>query len=464
MYEVDIAIERNAQTLKVLQPIAEEMTKLKDMEEKAGQPIGRLQYKLKPRSLNSVHIGAIARIYGDQGDEVIQHLLRNPFMVLPILYERMMAKGEEWKKAKEELMKEWKAEIKQHHDGSLDVQSYFYKVALEKSLTDDILMEVCTNLYCVSQIIVHSLNANPFKCVSQECEGIVTSNQDDIQKVEFNKDPNPEMFLFRPYLSISLHNMLPNAYEKAYKFLSSHILGDAVARVWNNFVFPLLGLSGDEAVSDLCKSSRFLPFQICCARPLILLIQNSDTAGQRVKTTIDDDGIILSGKADSLSRYLVKFPFGVGLVRPNAILEVQSSGETSQDVSTQPEMLVDMQVLFGTKDMYIALRLINSLAKVLSELFVTCSESEYNTLVGLASGKDSDTTEYEAQCRKILGTKPRMHVFLNLPFLLKRCTDTILRIAKEDVFIRLSHLSQLQLKVRFTSHCASDVFSSSSTL
>jgi paired amphipathic helix protein Sin3a len=144
MYEVDMAIERNAQTLKHLQPMAEEMTKLKDAEEKAGQPIGRIQYKLKPRSLNSIHIGAIGRVYGDSGDEVIQHLLINPLMVVPIVYQRMKEKDVEWRKTKEELMKEWKEEMKTNHGRSLDVKSHFYKNELEKCLADESLIEVCS--------------------------------------------------------------------------------------------------------------------------------------------------------------------------------------------------------------------------------------------------------------------------------------------------------------------------------
>lgn len=143
MFEVDIAIERNAQTLKVLTPIAEEMKKLKDAEEKSGQPIGRLQYHLKPNSLNSIHIGAIARIYGDSGDEIIQHLLSNPLMVLPIVYERMLEKDREWRKAKVTLMQGWKKEIMQHCHNCLDVKSYFYMAELGKNVSDENFIEVC---------------------------------------------------------------------------------------------------------------------------------------------------------------------------------------------------------------------------------------------------------------------------------------------------------------------------------
>lgn len=137
MHEVDMAIERNVITMRLLEPIADEMAQLRDQEEKAGQPIGRLQYNLKTRTLNSIHIGAIARVYGESGDEVIQHLLRNPLVVVPIVYRRMKEKDVEWRKAKEELTKEWKDALKQHFVGSLDVKSMFCKVDLEKRASDE---------------------------------------------------------------------------------------------------------------------------------------------------------------------------------------------------------------------------------------------------------------------------------------------------------------------------------------
>lgn len=72
MHEVDMAIERNASAMRILEPVAEEATRLREQEEKDGQPIGRLQYQMRHRSLNSIHIGAIARVYGESGEEVLQ--------------------------------------------------------------------------------------------------------------------------------------------------------------------------------------------------------------------------------------------------------------------------------------------------------------------------------------------------------------------------------------------------------
>jgi len=89
MHEVDMAIERNASAMRILEPVAEEATRLREQEEKDGQPIGRLQYQMRHRSLNSIHIGAIARVYGESGEEVLQHLMRNPLVVVPIVFKRL---------------------------------------------------------------------------------------------------------------------------------------------------------------------------------------------------------------------------------------------------------------------------------------------------------------------------------------------------------------------------------------
>ena len=146
MYEVDMAIECNASTMRVLEPVAEEAKRLSLQEERDGQPIGRLQYKLRNRALNSIHIGAIARIYGESGEEVLQHLLRNPLVVVPIVFERLKEKNDEWRKVKKDLNKEWKKTTNENFAGSLDAKSFVYKREIELSFTSDKLLEVRISL------------------------------------------------------------------------------------------------------------------------------------------------------------------------------------------------------------------------------------------------------------------------------------------------------------------------------
>lgn len=170
-----------------------------------------------------------------------------------------------------------------------------------------------------------------------------------------------------------------------------------------------------------------------------------------------EDGEILSvqgGNDPKTVRYLVKFPFGAGLVRANAILEVISPKDATAPVNVDDlhKNLEDPddKILFGTTSMYISLRLFICLATVLCKLNESITDSEYNTLVTLATKQGSDdTVEFETQCRKIAGTLPELHMFLNIPHLVKRCAEAFSHLAKEDESITLAHLSQLQIKVSF---------------
>jgi paired amphipathic helix protein Sin3a len=151
-FEIDMAIERNALAMRQIEPIAEEVQMLREGEEKDGQPIGRLQYKLNHRTLNSIQINAIGRIYGEQGDEVIQHLERNPLAVLPIVYQRLRQKDQEWRKQKSDMMPRWKAGCEANYEGSLDFLCYPKRRALERRFGLEQLREECKMArdYCSS--------------------------------------------------------------------------------------------------------------------------------------------------------------------------------------------------------------------------------------------------------------------------------------------------------------------------
>ena len=152
-FEVDMAIERNALAMRKTEPIAEEVQMLREGEEKDGQPIGRLQYKLNSRTLNSIQINSIGRLYGENGDEVIQYLARNPLAVLPIIYQRLRQKDLEWRKQKSEIMPRWKSGCEANYEGSLDDLCYYKRRSLERTFGSEQLRDECklARKYCSSQ-------------------------------------------------------------------------------------------------------------------------------------------------------------------------------------------------------------------------------------------------------------------------------------------------------------------------
>ena len=150
-FEVDMAIERNAQAMRQIEPFADEVATLRQNEEKDGQPIGRLQYQLKRYAMNTISINAIGRIYGDHGDEVLQHLARNPLVVLPPVFQRLRQKDAEWRKAKLELRERWNILYEENYEGSMDYLCHFYRKELERSFTAHHLLDVS---YWFSAILV----------------------------------------------------------------------------------------------------------------------------------------------------------------------------------------------------------------------------------------------------------------------------------------------------------------------
>lgn len=57
--------------MQVLEPLAEEIAALKAQEEAEGLTAqATIQYKLDKRTLGTIHLNAITRIYGDHGLEV----------------------------------------------------------------------------------------------------------------------------------------------------------------------------------------------------------------------------------------------------------------------------------------------------------------------------------------------------------------------------------------------------------
>jgi paired amphipathic helix protein Sin3a len=242
-FECDMAIERNALAMRKTEPIAEEVQMLREGEEKDGQPIGRLQYKLNARTLNSIQINSIGRIYGDNGDEVIQYLVRNPLAVLPIIYQRLRQKDLEWRKQKSELMPRWKAGNDANYEGSLDNRCYFKRRALERSFGLEQLRDECKQArqYC----------SNP--------------NKRKDSPVSFGLSvPDKSAVFYQPYASIE---MKPGSsvHHKAVSYLIKHIAyrcttnfdaREKVGRIWTEFMLPFFGYPTFWVCDESRKSYR----------------------------------------------------------------------------------------------------------------------------------------------------------------------------------------------------------------
>jgi Sin3 family co-repressor len=247
-YEVDMAIERNAQAMRQIEPFAEEVQALREQEEKDGQPIGRLQYQLNRHALNTIHINAIGRLYGDRGDEVLQHLARNPLVVLPIVYQRLKQKDVEWRKVKSELWDKWNAACEANYEGCMDVRCYPYRRELERTFATTGLLDECKHARSMArhpeQLKDHPATRAFVPVFALSCS-------------------DPGALLFQPHVAIECK--VGPSHKDAFKLVTHQLkesLGvsafdrERIGRIWAEFVVPWFGYPAYWVMDEVRESFR----------------------------------------------------------------------------------------------------------------------------------------------------------------------------------------------------------------
>jgi len=470
-FEVDMAIERNALAMRQIEPIAEEATRLRENEEKDGQPIGRLQYKLNPRTLNSIQINAIGRIYGDIGDEVIEHLNRNPLAVLPIVYQRLRQKDSEWRKQKSELLSKWKAGCEANYEGSLDFQCHFKRRDLEHTLTGDEVLDQCREArsYCSSRDKRAGINA-----------------------VFGLSSPDRSAILYEPYVMVDVK---PDsaAHRTAVRLVTQGTLmyfdpsnsvlkreRQQIGRIWMEFMVPFFNYPIHWVQDESRISFSANPFMTVVAKYAV---------GQSV-STIYGNGTILSfiEDTDLEPRYRVKFPFGIGFISPSAIAYALPPNSTDSyyyvrddnvplemekvkvGEEASPPIRLDkkFKLLFGTEKNYFLLRLYVGLVSLLDEIesylranpaMGDARKSYYNPMRSADEkkatkldfstmilnlqdviAKKQSMKDFESYCRRL--SPEIVHKMVALPKVVHQCSRYMRAVADEDKLLQLHELCQ----------------------
>ena len=77
-FEVDMIIDSNYCTMRILEPIAEEIANIKTLEERgdANGNTPRFSLQLEKRNLSSIHLNSISRLYGEHGGEILEPFIK----------------------------------------------------------------------------------------------------------------------------------------------------------------------------------------------------------------------------------------------------------------------------------------------------------------------------------------------------------------------------------------------------
>lgn len=121
-FELDIVIESNLLTIRVLEAVRRKIDKMSFEERNRF----RLDDSLGGTS-NVIHQRAIRRIYGDKAPEIIEGLKKNPVIAVPLVLRRLRAKDEEWREAQKQFNKIWREQNEKYYLKSLDHQGISFK-------------------------------------------------------------------------------------------------------------------------------------------------------------------------------------------------------------------------------------------------------------------------------------------------------------------------------------------------
>ena len=484
-YEVDMAIERNANAMRQVEPMAEEVTHLRESEEEDGQPIGRMHYKLRSRQLNCSQVNAIARLYGDSGDEVLQHLIRNPVAVLPIVYQRLRQKDAEWRKVKLDMSKRWNAVYESNYEGCLDATCFEYKKDLEKSFDERRLRRECKS-------------ADTFRKEGSHLADEASTRE--FSPIILNGTIDTGTLIFQPHLRVEIDNSMPH--KDAYQLLAAQVAIATngtkfmtekanIARIWAEFMVPMFGYPVHWILNELRDTSRG-------GKPSSVVRY---AVGQKVVTSYGEGVIekVIEGSTKAGLRYQIKLPFvtdrGGAFIRPESIIHavheagkdkfVRDGGKmkplTSKGApSSGVKLDARFTTLFANEIIYRFLRMYCMLVQILSNSKESIQAEKVESADSMdidrkdderTKKKDTKTYDYpaylstaqrflssdmseidfERYCRKT--TKTKVAQLTVIPKLVEKCVDALIRVSRDDVLLTLFDYASERDPIKLRAYC-----------
>lgn len=131
-FEIDMLIDTNLSTIRMLEPLCEEIQHIKQLEEsETGGP--KFNFQLEKRHLSPIHINCISRIYGEYSGEILELLRKNPVGAVPVVLKRLKQKDLEWRKARQDMNKMWREVLATNSERSFDHRSFYHRVQDKRS-------------------------------------------------------------------------------------------------------------------------------------------------------------------------------------------------------------------------------------------------------------------------------------------------------------------------------------------
>jgi len=439
-----------------LEPVAEEIAQL--AEEEQGAPAGtgmggkRYQYVFDKSILLVTHRNSITRIYGDAGQEMLDLMVKNPTVAIPVVVQRLRQKGLEWVAARENLNRHWKELAEVNYYKSLDNRSLTWRTTDKRATsTRTLVAEIKDRAANSGNEGAVALAARLEKAKEEHGSFYEVTMKDLLSpKLDLTNLPKPDKKLFSPHLSLMYENS-SNMQRDAYRIISFALERGATSpsdkerchRLWRDFLGPLFGLSLSwmqrPALDFHESSSADTPTVVSNGEDIIdsdneegSFVDENEIGNNVVTEQLPDRSADVKEsetQSESLMDHhplppgtCVSTVFGKGTVKefrraddtyvvnlrstgtaflqPNAVLcsvlSVETSGFTDQLRSTDRQTLERPNdiLAIGTQSLYLFFRLHQILIRRLNiakeMAYNMCTDRSLSTLVEQMRGSDND--------------------------------------------------------------------------
>lgn len=434
-FEIDMVIDSNAATLRRLEPIAEEIAQLSQQEQitsdlqpnavgskseegRVGGMAGlRFKYTFDRNILGVIHRNSISRIYGDAGPEMLDLIVKNPTVAVPVVVQRLRQKDREWKAVRERLNRQWKELAETNYYKSLDHMSLSWRTTDKRaSSTRTLIAEIKDRAANGGNESASSLQARIDKAKEEHGLFYEVTMMDQLKfKYDLKTLPRPDKKLFTPHMTL-MYEDNSWAQRDAYRIISFALERgntnpadkERCQRLWKDFLGPWFGLSlnwmqrpainfkevpasqpsdtlpsvvstgeysgqddDDEesgSVDDIDLDKNIVAEELPEAKVKDGEAETSQwmdhhplPAGAFVSTSFGE-GRILEYRRDD-STYVVSLPFGKAYLLPNAVLCTVLSAEKSpytNKLRAEDRSKLDRSddmLMIGTQSLYLFFRL-----------------------------------------------------------------------------------------------------------
>lgn len=266
-FEIDMCIDSNAATLQRLIKISDELRFLSENEllltkrsamTRSSVPDGAgfggkiYQYTLDGRVLGVIHKLAIKRIYGDDGNEMLELCFKNPAVALPIVVNRLRQKDDEWRSARDVLNKKWKDVAEHNYYKSLDHRSITWRAIDKRATSTRSLVAEIKDRATHNGFEGEAASSARIEKAKEEHGAFyeVTMGCALSRKIDLAGLPLPSRKIFTPHMSFMYDNNSWTQHD-AYRLISFALERGSVNpgdkerchRLWCDFIGPWFGLS-----------------------------------------------------------------------------------------------------------------------------------------------------------------------------------------------------------------------------